>query len=274
MKLVKILLPINQRGTTEACAASAFRLAERSGAAIEVLHPCPAPADRLPYATELSPFYFEELIDVGQKQVALEKREAEIWLTKTAQTFPKVRAGLSDIEGLVATTVAMHAKGADLTVLPSLDESHDAFFASARDAALFQSGRPVLMVPTGTRSVSAETVVVAWKDAVEAVRALAAAASFLAEAKHVRLLSVTEHGDDETAAMIADYLTEGGASVELVRFPLQSHEVGQVLLDAAAGEGALLVMGAYGRWRWRERLFGGATQYVLRNTKVPVLMAH
>jgi nucleotide-binding universal stress UspA family protein len=33
-------------------------------------------------------------------------------------------------------------------------------------------------------------------------------------------------------------------------------------------------MGAYGRWRWRERLFGGATQYVLRNTKVPVLMAH
>jgi hypothetical protein len=72
-RLVKILLPINQRGSSEACAAAAFRLAERYGASLEVLHPCPAPADRLPYATELSPLYFEELIDVGTKQVALKK---------------------------------------------------------------------------------------------------------------------------------------------------------------------------------------------------------
>ncbi|MGA9603122.1 MAG: universal stress protein, partial [Methyloceanibacter sp.] len=36
----------------------------------------------------------------------------------------------------------------------------------------------------------------------------------------------------------------------------------------------LLVMGAYGHWRWREQVLGGATQYVLRHTKVPVLMSH
>jgi nucleotide-binding universal stress UspA family protein len=274
VKLVKILLPVNQHGTTDACAASAFRLAERSGAALEVLHPCPAPADRLPYATELSPFYFEELIDVGKKQVELEKRQAEVWLGKTAQAFPKARAALLDIEGPIAPTVATRAKGADLTVLPSIDESEEAFFASARDAALFQSGRPVLVVPKEARVVSAETVVVAWKDAVEAARALASAAPFLAEAKRVRLLSVTENGADDTAAMMVDYLTQGGANVEPVSLALQSREAGEVLLDAASGEGVLLVMGAYGRWRWREQIFGGATQYVLRNAKVPVLMTH
>ena len=73
MRLVKILLPINQLGTSEASAAAAFSLAERFGALLEVLHACPASADRLPYATELSPLYFEELTDVGTKQVALEK---------------------------------------------------------------------------------------------------------------------------------------------------------------------------------------------------------
>jgi mevalonate pyrophosphate decarboxylase len=57
VKLVRILLPITQHGTTEACAAAAFSLAERSGAQLEVLHACPAPAERLPYSTELSPFY-------------------------------------------------------------------------------------------------------------------------------------------------------------------------------------------------------------------------
>ena len=122
--------------------------------------------------------------------------------------------------------------------------------------------------------MSAETVVIAWKDAIEAVRALAAAAPFLAEAKRVKLLSISEHGQDETAAMMADYLTRGGSHVEPVNLALQSREVGEVLLDAAAGAGVLLVMGAYGRWRWREQIFGGATQYVLRNTTVPVLMTH
>ncbi|MGZ9005939.1 MAG: universal stress protein, partial [Burkholderiales bacterium] len=46
------------------------------------------------------------------------------------------------------------------------------------------------------------------------------------------------------------------------------------LLDAVTGRGVLLVMGAYGHWRWREWVFGGATHYVLRNTAVPVLMMH
>jgi hypothetical protein len=52
MKLVRILLPINQHGTTEACAGAAFSLTEWSRAQLEVLHPCPAPAERLPYSTD------------------------------------------------------------------------------------------------------------------------------------------------------------------------------------------------------------------------------
>jgi hypothetical protein len=74
MEIVKILLPISHHGTPAACAHAAFGLAERFGASLEVLHPCPTPAERLPYATELSPLdYIDELIDVGKKQVSLEK---------------------------------------------------------------------------------------------------------------------------------------------------------------------------------------------------------
>jgi len=43
--------------------------------------------------------------------------------------------------------------------------------------------------------------------------------------------------------------------------------------EASAKGGALLIMGAYGHWRWREWVFGGVTQEVLRDTTVPVLMA-
>jgi hypothetical protein len=175
VRLVKILLPINQRGTSEACAAAAFGLAERFGASVEVLHACPAPADRLPYATELSPLYFEELTDVGTKQVALEKREAEAWLGRTARAFPKIRPELVAIEGPVAPTVAARARVADLSVLPSIGAEADTFWSSARDAALFHSGRPLLVMPETWDGAIGETVVVGWKDSVEAVRAVAAA---------------------------------------------------------------------------------------------------
>jgi hypothetical protein len=204
VKLVKILLPIDQRGTTEACAKFAFGLAGRSGAALEVLHACPAPTDRLPYATELSPVYFEELVDVGKKQVELEQRQAQAWLAATSRAFPNVRATFLHLEDPVTHTVATRAKAADLTVLPSIAASADPFFALARDAALFNSGRPMLVLPNETRGFNASTVAIAWKDTVEAVRALAASEPFLAPAKHVKLISIAEYEDeDETPAMMA-----------------------------------------------------------------------
>jgi hypothetical protein len=57
MKLVRVLLPINQQGTTESCRNTAFALAQRFGARLEVPQLCAAPWQQLPYSTELSPYY-------------------------------------------------------------------------------------------------------------------------------------------------------------------------------------------------------------------------
>lgn len=273
MKLVRILLPIGPTGTTDACAQAAFGLAERFGAELEVLHPCPPPVQRLPYSTELSPIYFEELVDVARKQVDQEESQATDWFEQELGAHPEAKADLITVEGLAGPAVAMRAKVSDLTVLPSIAAKEDGLWGPARDAALFHSGRPVLIVPDEAGGPIGETVVIAWKDAVEAVRAVAAAAPFLATAKRVRLLSIAEDGDDATAPAMADYLAKAGLPVETVTVELGAREVGEALL-AAAGSGVLLVMGAYGHWRWREWVFGGATLYVLRNTDVAVLMAH
>lgn len=275
MKLVKILLPIDQRGTTDACAAFAFGLAGRSGAALDVLHAYPSPSDRLPYATELSPVYFEELIDVGKKQVELEQRQAHSWLDATLQRYPKVRAALLSVEGPVTHTVATRAKAADLAVLPAIGAGEEPFFALARDAALFSSGRPLIVVPEGARGFAASTVIVAWKDTVEAARALSAARPFLAAAKQIKLVSVAEYqSGDETPAMMAEYLKQARLGVELETVAARGKDVGEVLVDLSDGENRILVMGAYGHWRWREYVLGGATQDVLCHAKVPVLISH
>jgi hypothetical protein len=161
----------------------------------------------------------DELIDVGKKQVSLEKRQAKNWLGKMAKIFPNVVQELLAVDGLVAPIVSMRAKVADFTVLPSITAKEEAFWALARDAALFHSGRAVLVVPEGWNGTIGETVVVAWKDSVEAVRSLAAARPFLIDAKEVRLLSITEtENDDQTAPAMVDYLTRAGFHVEFERF--------------------------------------------------------
>jgi len=274
MKLVRILLPIARHGTTEACSEAAFGLAGRFGAELEVLHPCPAPEERLPYSTELSPLYFQELIDAGKKQVALEKRQAKKWFANAARNHPKVKATLLSVEGLAAPVVSLRAKVADLTVLPRIEDGEGLFWSSARDAALFHSGRPVLVMPKEAGAAIGETVILAWKDSLEAVRAVAAAEPFLAKAKRIKLVSVTEDGQDESGAAMAEYLRKAGFRVEPVTLRAESREAGEILLEAAMGKGVLLVMGAYGHWRWREWVFGGATHHILHHTNVPVLMVH
>jgi nucleotide-binding universal stress UspA family protein len=52
-------------------------------------------------------------------------------------------------------------------------------------------------------------------------------------------------------------------------------EVGSVIVEESALDGIdLLVMGAYGHWRWKEQVLGGVTEDALENRSVPVLLAH
>ena len=276
MKLVKILLPIDQGGTSEACVKAALALAKQFGAELEVLHPCLAAWQRLPYATELSPYYFQELINTGSEQVAFEKGEAKSWCDKVVKSSG-VAVEFCSIEGLIGPTVAMRARVSDFTVLPAIATAQSSFWATARDAALFDSGRPMLAVPEGASGAFGETVVIAWKDNGEATRAVSAAKPFLATAKRVRLIAVDEGDDEEDQSLpaMADYLGRAGFEVESARVECGSRDVGAALLEeATAAKKGMLVMGAYGHRRWKEWAFGGVTQYVLRHATVPVLMMH
>jgi nucleotide-binding universal stress UspA family protein len=276
MKLVRILLPIDQDGTSEACAEAAFILAERFGVRLEILHPCLAAWQRLPYASELSPFYFQELINTGGEQVAFEKGAAKAWCDQALGVRPEAKTVFASIEGLIAPTVAMRARVADFAVVPSIEAGENAFWGSVRDAALFHSGRPMLAVPKGSAGSFGETVVVAWKDSAESTRAVAAASPFLATAKRVRLIAVEEADEeDQSLPAMADYLKLAGLKVDVAKIEQGTREIGETLLEAAsAAKGAMLVMGAYGHQRWKEWAFGGVTQHVLRNATMPVLMMH
>jgi nucleotide-binding universal stress UspA family protein len=122
-----------------------------------------------------------------------------------------------------------------------------------------------------------ETIAIAWKSTREAVRAVAAAIPFLAEAKRVVILTATE--DDRTdrsdAARLLVTLQRHDITVDARHLQPGPRSAADAVLGTANEIGAgLLVMGGYGHSRLRELVFGGVTERVIRGTALPVLMAH
>lgn len=78
----------------------------------------------------------------------------------------------------------------------------------------------------------------------------------------------------EPGADAAAYLARHGIKVTVDRLPSQGRTVASVLRRHATDTAAdLLVMGAYGHSRLRERIFGGVTSAMIEEPTLPVLMA-
>ncbi|MBL8588630.1 MAG: universal stress protein [Methylobacteriaceae bacterium] len=147
------------------------------------------------------------------------------------------------------------------------------------ESLLFESGRPVLIVPYAYRqNDKLDTILVAWNGSREGARAISGAMPLLAQAKTVQVISIVEPKKRDAVDLpgfnITRHLARKGVNAELKRIT-SDLDAGNTLLSHAADEGAdLLVMGAYGQSRWREMLLGGATREILTSMTLPVLMAH
>lgn len=99
-----------------------------------------------------------------------------------------------------------------------------------------------------------------------------------AENVHVVLVDPTARPyamGEEPGADVAAFLSRHGVKVTVEALASGGRDPAIVLQRHASDIGAeLIVMGAYGHSRLRERLFGGTTQTMLSHVGTPVLMAH
>lgn len=183
--------------------------------------------------------------------------------------------------GSVATLAARFARYADLTIITPQAEGVDLMQSWVMNGALFESGRPILILPKGPfRFPTAERIIVAWDASVEASKAVRDAMGLLAKAERVDAVlidpvpSFEGHGA-EPGADLAAYLARHGVSATVHRLPKQGQDVGDILRRTAVDfEADLIVMGGFGHSRLRQRIFGGTTTIMMKETGVPVLMAH
>ncbi|MDE2200187.1 MAG: universal stress protein [Rhodospirillales bacterium] len=179
--------------------------------------------------------------------------------------------------GSEAAWLAEHGRFADLLVVArTRDDSEVAM--DVLEAALMDTGRPLLIAPATPPTTLLSTVAIAWKDRPEAARAVAAAMPFIDRAERVVILTVNEDGEakpDESAQRLARALRWHNASISVHPIAAAGRSPADALLAEAQALGAgLVAMGGYSHSRLREVIFGGFTQRVLRGADLPVLMAH
>ena len=146
------------------------------------------------------------------------------------------------------------------------------------EGALFESGRPIIVVPyIQKEGLTLDRVLVCWDGGRTAARAIADALPFLMRAKAVELLIVTEprKQDEINGANMTEHLARHGVSVALKRISRGDIDVQSAILSHAADSSAnFIVMGGYGHSRLREFILGGVTRNMLTSMTVPVLMSH
>jgi nucleotide-binding universal stress UspA family protein len=179
--------------------------------------------------------------------------------------------------GVDCVTVTEHARLHDLTVAGA-DQAGLLSERLVTEYLLFDSGRPVLLVPAGhTAPYAAGPVAVAWDNTASASRALGDAIALL-EIASARLLTIQGEKalrTDLEADAICSTMERRGVSATPVSAGLDGRSIAGALQEEAMSGGAsLLVMGAFAHSRLRRFVLGSATADLLKHPRLPVLLSH
>jgi nucleotide-binding universal stress UspA family protein len=149
------------------------------------------------------------------------------------------------------------------------------------ETSLFQSGRPLMVVPYIQKDgLKLDHVVCCWDGSRAAARAINDGLPLLVKATTVDLLIVLNEKTNTAPNIIrgadmAKHLARHDVKVQIVTVPAADIDVSNAILSYVADvSGTLIVMGGYGHARLREVILGGVTRDMLESTTVPVFMSH
>jgi nucleotide-binding universal stress UspA family protein len=174
---------------------------------------------------------------------------------------------------------ARMARRFDLAIVGQAEPEISSMEQIIGETTLFESGRPMIMVPYIQKApFKTDNVMICWDGSRTAARAVADAIPIIRRSGRVEIVIVTnERGkeDEIEGADIGQHLARHGLKVDVHRISGGKIDVADALLSHAADSGAdLMVMGGYGHSRLREFVLGGVTRSIFESMTLPVLLSH
>jgi nucleotide-binding universal stress UspA family protein len=174
---------------------------------------------------------------------------------------------------------ARMARRFDLAIVGQAEPEISSMEQIIGETTLFESGRPMIMVPYIQKApFKTDNVMICWDGSRTAARAVADAIPIIRKSGRVEIVIVTnERGkeDEIEGADIGQHLARHGLKVDVHRISGGNIDVADALLSHAADSSAdLMVMGGYGHSRLREFVLGGVTRSIFESMTLPVLLSH
>ncbi len=222
------------------------------------------------------------ITDVTDKALTRARETLSKYENMAAEAGARMEAHV--LEGQVIPILREHSKYADLLILgqDQPDDPDNASYGLA-DALLFEGACACMMVPhSGKLAVPGDRVLVTWNASRESARALREAMPILKSAETVVVLSSEPDDADAEIARghphadeLAHFLDMHG--IESISSGIADMDISAsdaILGQAAEMDADLIVMGAYGHTRLREIILGGVTRDLLKQSTVPLFLAH
>ncbi len=257
------------------------------GGHVEAIHVAMDPKESVAYVGEgMTSAMIGDVMAVAERESDEREQEArqvfddacnrnDVTITDQSSAGPGT-AHFTVLTGREEDVIASRGRLADL-IFARRPESGDeeVTFSVMLEAALLDTGRPVLVVPPNDPVEFGKSIAIYWNGSPEAGRALSYAMPFLNMAEKVSVLEVdAEKHTGPGAVDVVQYLKWHGVAGEIIQVERSGSDSDSLLASTNMVDADMMVMGAYTRSRLRRLVFGGVTRDALTRSAVPVLMAH
>lgn len=276
MSIKNILAVIGDAGGSRATLQTALQVGRILNCHVDALHVRPDPVAALPLVGEaMSGAMVDEMMVVAEREAASRAKAAAAMFAELSATAGTQATWLEDT-GIEEQVVAVRACRADLIMLGRPTRENETAALMTLNAALMQSGRPVLVAPPqGSPASSFKRIAVFWNGSIEATRATTAALPFLKSAEQVTVLRVEEEEWFAPTDDLEAFLGHHGVRTVISKALPRQGRTGTALLAATTESGAdMMVMGAYTRSKLRQLILGSVTGHVMQHATLPVLLCH
>jgi nucleotide-binding universal stress UspA family protein len=272
---IKSIVALADGNDLHSVLSTAVALTDRLSGRLDVLHIKADPFDMIPIGVEgMTGDMIDEVTHTAKKTIEDRRARAKAEYDRVCAPSDQ-SAHWKEIVGRSGKALSIASRFADLLVLAQPERKSAHSLLEAVDVAMFETGRPVVLVPSGTPSIIGNRIMIAWNGSTQAARAVTAAIPLLRLAGQVDIVQVGDIGKDAPASELALYLALHGIKTQIHVIDLGIRDIGGALSDAADRfDSDLIVMGAYGHSRFRERILGGATRDLLANSSWPILLMH
>ena len=287
MSIKTILVPLSGLPGRGQWLDAAVKRSHEWGAHLEAIHVAMDPRDSVAYVGEgMTSAMIGDVMAVAERESDERRQQAQkifedtchrnnVTISDQAESGPGT-AHFTIVTGREEDVMASRGRLADLIFVRRPEGGgEEVTFSVTLEAALLDTGRPVLILPPSAPLDFGSSIAIYWNGTAEAGKAMNFAMPFLDKAEKVSVVEVdAENHSGPGMEDVIRYLAWHGVKAEGTELERKGSDSESLLASTNSVGADMLVMGAYTRSRLRRLVFGGVTRDMLTRSSVPVLMAH